>query len=122
MASTEKAEEEGSGSTPPSGPPIPSPTVTPERQVTLVSVLEISTQLADLSVWRKATLTFSGSDRGSLLRSPVAFVIASGLAMPQGIKTLSVGLSRVYRGMKHKWCVNLPVPPSEGSEAGGCYS
>lgn len=61
MASTEEAEEEGSGSTPPSGPPLPTPTVTPERQVTLVSVPGVSTQLADLSVWRKAALTFSES-------------------------------------------------------------
>lgn len=61
MASTEEAEEEGSGSMLPSGPPLPTPTVTPERQVTLVSVLGGSTQLADLSVWRKDAPTFSGS-------------------------------------------------------------
>lgn len=61
MASTEETEEEGSGSTLPSGPPIPTPTVTPERQVTLVSVLEVSAQLADLPVWRKAAPTSSVS-------------------------------------------------------------
>lgn len=61
MTSTEEAVEGGSGSTPPSAPPIPTPTLTPERQITLVSVLEVSTQLADFSVWRKATPTFSGS-------------------------------------------------------------
>ncbi|EGW07939.1 Collagen alpha-1(XV) chain [Cricetulus griseus] len=38
VASTEEAEEEGSDSTPPSGPPLPTPTVIPERQVTLVGV------------------------------------------------------------------------------------
>lgn len=61
MASTEDTEEEGSGSILPSGPPLPTPTVTPERQITPVSVGAGGwTQLEDLSVWRKATVS-SGS-------------------------------------------------------------
>lgn len=51
MTSTEDAEEEESGSILPSGPPLPTPTVTPERQITPVSVgAEGWTQLEDLSV------------------------------------------------------------------------
>lgn len=68
MASTEDTKEEGSGSILPSGPPLPTPTVTPERQITPVSVGAGEcwgrgrgwTQLEDLSVWRKATVS-SGS-------------------------------------------------------------